>query len=160
MLFPIVLNELDDLEKIRKQLIEENIQDNFLFTREGRKIAQKYEKKWTLKKIVIIRDEESCIDLITNDIKQNLEENSKPTSSFEKKNVEKNFEENKIVEDIYKSNEVNDLYKDTLNGKNNENKIRNEKIKTEISKRSRLIEKKGDLDIYLYPKIELKEKKN
>jgi hypothetical protein len=27
LLFPIVLNELDDLEKIRKQLIEENIQD-------------------------------------------------------------------------------------------------------------------------------------
>ena len=64
LLFPIVLNELDDLEKIRKQLIEENIQDNFLFTREGRKIAYKYEKKWLLKKIVIIRDEESYIDLL------------------------------------------------------------------------------------------------
>ena len=44
-----------------------------------------------------------------------------------------------------------------MNGNNNENKIRNEKIKTEIIKRSQLIEKKGDLDIYLYPKIELRE---
>ena len=44
-----------------------------------------------------------------------------------------------------------------MNGNNNENKLRNKKIKTEIIKRSQLIEKKGDLDIYLYPKIELRE---
>ena len=140
ILFPIALNELDNLEVIRKKL-EEDIQEDFLFSKGESKIKKKKEKKWSLKKLMITKNKESFIYLITNDSKQNLE------NTIQNISIENNKENNKNY--TYNNN--------NLNGNNNENKIRNEKIKTEIIKRSQLIEKKGDLDIYLYPKIELRE---
>ena len=52
ILFPIALNELDNLEVIRKKL-EEDIQEDFLFSKGESTIKKKNEKKWSLKKLMI-----------------------------------------------------------------------------------------------------------